>query len=79
MPSVAKDTLMDGNDGVVGAERPTASVEVDADAGTTAERLARNLEDAVERTMNDLESELAARKSLRPGVHDELTTERLDE
>jgi hypothetical protein len=69
---------MDGDDGVAGAKRPTGSVEVDAGAGTTAEQLARRLEDAVERTMNDLESELAVRKSLRPGVHDELTTERLD-
>jgi hypothetical protein len=69
---------MDGDEAVVDAKRPAASVEIDAHAGTTAERLARRLEDAVERALNDLESELATRKRLRPGVHDELTTEPLD-
>ena len=69
--NVAKDIINHGEDGRVDAKRPTGGVQVDADACITAERLARRLEDAVERTMNDLASEPVAWKSPHPAVYDE--------
>jgi hypothetical protein len=69
---------MDGERQNMHMTQDGGSIAAENDAHTTAERLAQSLEDAVERSMSDFESEHAARKSLRPGVNDELTPESLD-
>lgn len=62
---------MDGGDETTLVDWPTESVQVDASACTADERRARRLEDAVERSISDLDSEHDAGKSLPPEVRDQ--------
>lgn len=69
---------MNGDRGTMDATQDAGSTTADGHAGITAKQLAQRLEDAVERSMNDLESERAAVESLRPDVNGELTAQRVD-
>jgi hypothetical protein len=73
-----KDTTMEGERETMGVTRGAGDIAADGDAGTTSEAIARRLEDAVERSMSDFESEHAVRNSLRPGLNDECDATRLD-
>lgn len=65
---MANDTTMHNDRDTMSATRDASSTEPDGEPNTPAERLAQRLEDAVERSMNDLESERTPPKALRPDV-----------
>jgi len=75
--NVANDTSMHSDRDTMGATRDASSIEPDRNPNTTAERLAQRLEDAVERSMNDLESERPPLKGLRSDVQIEGSIERV--